>query len=106
MTRSMLIRAFVIPVAGVLTFWWGGFLFFKESSDWREIQALLAADHAVRARVGDVRSISVAPLPFMYRFSGDYARATLRITVVGPKGEYSATVGAIRRGGIWALQPT
>lgn len=106
MTRGKLIRYFVIPLAAVLTFWWGGYFFFKGSSDWREIQALLAADQAIRAQVGDVRSISVAPLPFMYRFSGDNARATLRITVVGAKGEYSATVDAIRRGGVWALQPT
>jgi hypothetical protein len=101
--RRKLIRYALIPLAAVLVFWWGGYLFFKGSSDWHEVQALLSSDPAIRAKVGQVKEISVAPFPFMYRFSGDYVRATLRVTVVGSSGEHRATVEVERRSGRWAF---
>jgi len=103
MSRQKLIWYALIPLAAVLVFWWGGYLHFKASDDWQEIQALLSADPAIQAKVGEVKEISVAPMPFMYRFSGDYAKATLRVTVVGNSGEHHATVEAERRSGKWAL---
>jgi len=103
MTRGKLIRYVLIPLAAVLVFWWGGYSFFKGSSDWQEVQALLSADPAIRAKVGDVKEISVAPFPFMYRFSVAYVRATLRVTVVGSVGEHRATVDVERRSGRWAF---
>lgn len=106
MTRGKLVRYFVIPVVAVLAFWWGGYFFFTGSSDWREIQAVLTTDPGIRAKVGDVKSISVAPFPFMYRFSGDYVRATLRVTVVGTVSEYRTTIDAERRAGTWSVQGT
>lgn len=106
MTRGKLIRYFVIPLTAVLTFWWGGYFYFKGSSDWQAVQALLSADPAIRAKVGDIKSISVGPFPFMFRFSGDYVKATLRITVIGTAGEHRATVDVERRGGVWVLLPT
>lgn len=103
MTRGKLVRYVLIPLTAVFIFWWGGYFWFKGSSDWQEIQGLLSANPEIRAKVGDVKEISVSPLPFMYRFSGDNANATLRVTVVGSSGEYRATVEAARRGGRWAL---
>jgi len=103
MSRRNLFRYALIPLIAILVFWWGGFFYFKGSSDWQEIQALLSADPAIRAEVGEVKEISVAPMPFMYRFSGDYAKATLRVTVVGSKGEHRGTIEAERRSGRWAL---
>ena len=73
MNRRKLIRYALIPLAAVLVFWLGGFFYFKASDDWQEIQALLSADPAIRAKVGEVKAISVAAVPFTYRFSGDYA---------------------------------
>lgn len=101
--RARLLRYVLIPLAAILAFWWGGYSYFKSSSDWQEVQALLSADPTIRAKVGDVKVISFAPFPFMYRFSGDYARATLRVTVVGSSGEYRATIEVERRGGAWAF---
>jgi hypothetical protein len=103
MMRGKLIRFLVIPLCAVLVFWWGGYLYFKGSSDWQEVQLLLSADPAIRAEVGDIKEISVAPFPFMYRFSGDYVRATLRVTVVGSSGEHHATIEVERRGGTWSF---
>ena len=103
MTRAKLVRYAVIPLAAILAFWWGGFFYFKRSSDWQEVQALLAQSPEVRAQVGEVKGISVAPFPFMYRFSGDYAKATLKVTVTGTNGEYRRTVDAERRSGTWVL---
>lgn len=105
MSRRTLIRYAVIPLLAVLVFWYGGYLYFKGSRDWQEIQALLAVDPGIHTAVGDVRAISLAPMPFMYRFSGDYAKATLRVTIVGTKGEYRSTVEAERRAGRWVLLP-
>lgn len=103
MTRGKLIRYALIPLAAVLVFWLGGYFFFRGSSDWQEVQTLLSADPAIRAKVGDVKEITVAPFPFMYRFSGDYVRATLRVTVVGSIGEHRTTVDVERRSGRWAF---
>lgn len=103
--RRKLLRYALIPLIAILVFWWGGFLYFKGSNDWQEIRALLATDRAIRAEVGEVKEISVAPIPFMYRFSGDYAKATLRVTVIGSKGEHSGTIDAERRSGRWILSP-
>ena len=103
MTRGKLIRYVAIPLAAVLAFWWGGYFYFKGSSDWQQVQALLAADPAIRAKVGNVKEISVAPFPFMYRFSGDYVRATLRVTVIGSNGEHQATIEVERRSGTWTF---
>jgi hypothetical protein len=103
MTRAKLIRYVVIPLAAILAFWWGGYFYFRGSSDWQEVQALIFQKPEIRARVGEIKQISVGPFPFMYRFSGDYAKATLRVTVTGTNGEYQATIDAERRGGIWAL---
>lgn len=103
MSRAKLIRYVVIPLAAILAFWWGGYFYFKGSSDWQEVQTLISQSPDVRARVGEIKEITVSPFPFMYRFSGDYAKATLRVTVKGTNGEYRATIDAERRGGIWAL---
>jgi hypothetical protein len=90
-------------VAAIFAFWWGGYSYFMGSSDWREVQTLISQSPDVQARVGEIKEITVSPFPFMYRFSGDYAKATLRVTVKGANGEYRATICAERRGGIWAL---
>lgn len=68
MTRGKRVRYVLVPLTAVLVFWWGGYFWFKGSSDWQEIQSLLSADSAIRAKVGDVKEISVSPLSFMYRF--------------------------------------
>jgi hypothetical protein len=98
MSRSKIVRILLIPTAAVLIFWLGGYFYFKGSSNWREVQALLSADPAIRAKVGEVKEIALYPLPFMYRFSGDYMKATLRVTVIGTTGEHSATIYVERRG--------
>lgn len=103
MKRGNVIRYALIPLAAVLVFWWGGYLYFKGSGDWLEIQALLSTDPAIRAKVGEVKTMSIAPMPFMYRFSGDHAKATLRVTVIGNRGEHRATIEAERRSGRWEL---
>ena len=103
MTFRSFLRYALIPLLAVLAFWWGGYFYFKRSSDWQEVQAFLSADPVIRARVGEVKEISVAPLPFLYRFSGDYARATLRVTVVGSAGVHKSTVEVERRAGKWAF---
>lgn len=105
MSRRTLVRYAVVPLLAVVVFWYGGYLYFRGSSDWQEIQTLLTVDPAIQMAVGEVRGVSLAPLPFMYRFSGDYAKATLRVTVVGTKGEYQSTVEAERRAGRWVLLP-
>jgi hypothetical protein len=103
MIPGKLLRYVGIPLTAVLAFWWGGYFYFKGSNDWQEVQALLSADPAIRAKVGEVKEISVAPFPFMYRFSGDHVRATLRVTVVGSNGEHRATIEVERRGSTWAF---
>lgn len=103
MTRGKFIRFFVIPLVAVLVFWLGGYFFFKGSADWQEVKVLLATDPGVRSKVGDVREITVAPFPFMYRFSGDYVRATLRVTVTGSTGEHRTTIEVEKRGGAWSF---
>jgi hypothetical protein len=103
MNRAKLIRYTVVPLSAILAFWWGGYFYFKGSSNWQEVQSLIAQRPEVRAKVGEIKEISIGPFPFMYRFSGEYAKATLRVTVKGTNGEYRATIDAERRGGIWAL---
>lgn len=106
MRRGNLIRYALIPLSAVLVFWWGGYFYFKGSSDWQEIQVILSSDPAILAQVGEIKEISVSPMPFTYRFSGDYSKATLRITVVGTRGEHHAKIEAERRNGRWALSPS
>ena len=101
--RVKIIRFVVIPLAAIITFWWGGYFYFKGSNDWQAVKALISKNPEVQARVGDITEISVGPFPFMFRFSGDSAKATLRVTVKGTNGEYRATIDAERRGGVWAL---
>ena len=103
MSRARLVRYVLIPLGAILAFWWGGYFYFKGSSDWQDVQALILKSPEIRAKVGEIKEISVGPFPFMYRFSGEQARATLRITVLGTAGEYSATIDAQRRDGVWSL---
>lgn len=103
LTRSKLVRYLFIPVAAILAFWWGGFFYFKSSSDWEDVQTLLAHSPEIRALVGEVKRISVDPLPFTYRFSGDYAQATLKVTLTGTNGEFQRTIDLEKRSGSWVL---
>jgi hypothetical protein len=103
MSYPKLIRYAIIPLVAILAFWWAGYSYFRGSADWQEVQSLITASPVVQSRVGEVTEISLGPFPFAYRFSGDYAKVTLRVTVKGTDGEYRATISAERRGGTWAL---
>ncbi len=103
MSKSKLVRYVVIPLAAILVFWWGGYLYFKGSSDWQDVQTLISDNPVIRAQVGEIKEISVGPFPFMYWFSGDQAQATLRVTVLGSAGVYRATISAKRKNGVWSL---
>jgi hypothetical protein len=103
MTRGRIMRYVLAPLCAILAFWWGGYFYFKGSSDWQDVQALVSKSPEIQSKVGEIKKISVAPFPFMYRFSGEQASATLRITVLGTAGEYSATIDARRRDGVWSL---
>lgn len=103
MTKGNLIRCLLIPLAAVVLFWLGGYTYFRLSDDWQEIRRLLVQSPAIASQVGQVSEITVSPMPFTYSFSGDSARATLRITVVGSSGEYRAVVEAKKRNGVWSI---
>lgn len=103
MSKSKLIRGIVIPLIAILAFWWGGYLYFKSSSDWQDVQTLISDNPAIRAEVGEIVEISVGPFPFMYRFSGAEAQATLKVTVLGTAGVYRATIRVKRKHGVWSL---
>lgn len=96
-------RYFLIPLVALLAFWFGGFAYFKSSDDWQEIQTLLAQSPTVTSKVGHVREITISPMPFMYRFSGNSGSATLRISITGSLGEYRMTIEAKKTSGVWSL---
>lgn len=103
MTKKNAVRYFFIPLIAILVFWLGGYGYFRSSDDWQEIQRLLAQSPTVVSKVGKVQQISVSPMPFIYRFSGDSGSATLRISVIGSSGEYRTTVQMRKLNGVWLL---
>lgn len=103
MNKAKLIKSVGIPLVAIVGFWIGGHAYFRTSSDWSDIQALIVDDPGIRQRVGEVKEISVRIFPFMYRFSGDSADATIRIGVVGSTGTFTNTIRATRRNGMWIL---
>ena len=105
MSQRRLVRYALIPLGAILAFWWGGYFYFRNSSDWQDVQALVSRSSEIQAKVGEIKDISVRPFPFMYRFSGQQASATLSITVLGTTGEYSKTIDVQRQDGVWSLSP-
>jgi hypothetical protein len=90
----------------VLAFWLGVYIYFMQSSDWREIQALVAQNPEIQTKVGKIKEITLGPFPFMYRFSGDAAEATLCITAIGDAGKYRATIDFEKINGKWSPSRT
>lgn len=104
MSKAKLVKSVGIPLVAILGFWMGGYAYFKTSSDWSDIQALVADDPDIRQRIGEVGDISVGIFPFMYRFGGDSADATIRVGVVGSTGTLTSAYKAKRGNGVWSLE--
>lgn len=103
MTLTKKTRYFIIPFIAIVAFWLGGYSYFKASEDWSAIKKLLAENPVILLKVGQVKEITVSPIPFMYRFSGDAGSALLRINVTGSTGEHRATIELKKLNGVWSL---
>lgn len=82
----------------------GGFLYFRNSSDWSDIRALISDSPLVVERVGRVRSVSFSPLGLSYRSSGGWAHARLVVNVEGDKGNAKFDVELDRFANVWTLK--
>lgn len=103
MNKKKLVQAVAIPLFALLLFWVGGFLYFKNSEDWKEIRTIVANSSSVREQVGTVSHVSVSLFPFSYKFSGEWARARLSMTIKGAKGELELTQQFEKKNGRWEI---
>lgn len=77
----------LLAVLVTVGFWLGGFLYFVNSDEWDLAKESISASEIVTSDVGHVKEISVSPLGFSYRFSGDWGQAKLRLLIRGDRGE-------------------
>lgn len=77
----------LLAVLVTVGFWLGGFLHFVNSDEWYLAKESISTSEIVTSDVGHVKEISVSPLGFSYRFSGDWGQAKLRLLIRGDRGE-------------------
>lgn len=82
----------LLAVLVTIGFWLGGYLHFVNSDEWILAKKAISASEIVTSDVGQVSEVTVSPLGFSYRFSGEWGQAKLRLLVRGDRGEakYSA----------------
>lgn len=93
----------VLAIHLAIGFWLAGYVSFKSSSDWTEVQQALAESELVSSQVGSVKEVFLSPFDFHYRFSGSWAEARLNITAHGVSGiaEFNAELRKSSNG--WKL---
>lgn len=93
----------VLAVTVAIGFWLGGYSYFKNSDDWSSAQQLISKSETVISRVGVVQKIALSPLGFYYRFSGDWAQASISMIVTGDKAEARFKANMEMANGRWSL---
>ena len=64
--------AYGLAAAGLAVgIWLGGYTWFINSNEWKEISIIISESKRINSKVGEVREISTSPFGFSYRFSGD-----------------------------------
>jgi hypothetical protein len=103
MTMKKTLLYGLLAVLVTVGFWLGGYAYFVGSDDWRVAQETIASSEVLTSKVGKVKGISVSPLGFSYRFSGQWGEAKLRLLVRGDSGESKCKAVLEKSKGKWKL---
>lgn len=85
-------------------FWLGGYLYFVNSDEWILAKKAISASKIVTSDVGQVSEVTVSPLGFSYRFSGEWGQAKLRLLVRGDRGEAKYSAELEKTNDNWTLR--
>jgi hypothetical protein len=99
--KLLLYGALAVTVA--IGLWLGGYSYFINSDDWSSAEQVISKSEPVISRVGVVQKITLSPLGFYYRFSGDWAQMHASMTVIGDKAEARFKVEMEMANGRWIL---
>lgn len=102
LNKRKVVYAIIIFVV-ILATWFGGYLLFINSEKWSSIKSVIKNNETVITRVGRVQSIKTSLFGVSYRFSGTFAHASLKITVIGEKGVARFKVEIEKSDDLWRI---
>jgi len=104
MKQRRVIAYGAIAIVVAIGFWLGGYFYFVNSDDWLLAERQISTSPAVTDVVGKVKRISPSPLGFFYRFSGDWAKANMRMQIAGEKNVSRFKVELEMVSGRWTVK--